>query len=104
MPSHGLKILSVGSSPEAADANPWNQILSAGTSPEAADAIDWNQKLSIAAFLDTLFPNLERIETQVGVNSEQWECIYDLIKMCQTSRLIHANRHSVASQPAGDGK
>jgi hypothetical protein len=51
MPSHGLKILSVGSSSglEAADA-----------------AIDWKQKLSIAAFLDTLFPNLERIETSRG--------------------------------------
>jgi len=84
-PSHGLKTLSVGNS------------------PEAADTIDWKQKINIAAFLDTLFPNLERIETQAGANSETWECIYDLVKMCQTSRLIHANRHSASSQ-AGDGK
>ena len=110
MPSHGLKILSVGSSSEAADA-----------------IIDWKQKLSIAAFLDTLFPNLERIEThfpkverietsfstfgQIETRaeanpSEQWGCIYDLVKMCQTSRLIHANRRHSASESstAGDGK
>ena len=111
MPSHGLKILSVGNSSEAAHA-----------------AIDWKQKLSIAAFLDTLFPNLERIETlfpkferietsfssfgqietRAGATnpsaSEQWECIYDLVKMCQTSRLIHADRRHSASSPAGDEK
>jgi len=59
MPSHGSKILSVGNS------------------PEAVDAVGWKQKLSIAAFLDTLFPILERVETQGGVNSLQWACIYD---------------------------
>jgi hypothetical protein len=86
MPAHGLKILSVGNS------------LKAG------NAVGWKQKLTIAGFLDTLSPNLERIETQPGANSEQWECIYDAVKMCQTSRLIHANRRHSASSPAGDGK
>lgn len=86
MPSHGLKIISIG------------------ISPEATDTINWKQKMSIAALLDTLFPNLERIETQTGANSDQWGCIYDLVKMCQTSRLIHANRHNSVSSSAGDGK
>ena len=85
MPSHGLKVLSVG------------------TSVEATDLIDWKQKLGIAAFLDTLFPNLERIETQAGANSEHWGCIYDLVKMCQTSRAIHGSRRHSASSPAGPG-
>ena len=101
MPSHGLKILSVGTSTKAADTG--NQILFVETWLEAVDAIDLKQKMSIAAFLDALFPNLERIETQAGAGSKQWEDIYDLVKMCQTSRLIHANRHS-ASSAAGDGK
>jgi len=88
MPSHGLKVLSIGSS------------------PQSEDVVNWKQKLSIAAFLDTLFPNLERIETQVsGHNSEQWGFIQDLVKMCQTSRLIHANRRSASFQDemANDG-
>jgi hypothetical protein len=58
MPSHGLKTLR----------------LSIGHLPEAANAVGWRQKLSIAAFLDTRPLNLERIETQAGANSEQWEC------------------------------
>ena len=85
MPSHGFKTLSVGNS------------------PEAANAVGWKQKLN-AAFLDTLFSNLERIETQAGANSEQWECIYDSVKMYQTSRLTHANPRHSASSPAGDGR
>ena len=56
MPPHGLKTLSVGNLPEA---------------------VGWKQKLSITAFLDTLFTKLERVETQGGVNSLQWACIYD---------------------------
>jgi len=102
--AHGLKVLSVGNSPEAGNTVDGSKIPSFGNSPEARNVVGWKQKLSIAASLDTLFPNLEPIETQAGANSEQWECIYDSVKMCQTSRLIHTNRRHSASSPPGVGK
>ena len=74
VPLHGLKVLSVG-----------HQNL-------PGSAIDQKQQLGIANFLDILFPDLERIETHAGHHAEVWAHIYELIKMCQASRLYHANR------------
>jgi hypothetical protein len=80
VPLHGLKVLSVG-----------HQNL-----PESA--IDQKQQLRIANFLDILFPNLERIETHAEHHAEVWAYIYELIKMCQVSRVNHANRLSYGTQ------
>ena len=74
VPLHGLKVLSVGHQ----------------NSP--GSAIDQKQQLIIANFLDILFPNLERIETHADHHAEVWAYIYELIKMCQASRVYHANR------------
>ena len=76
VPLHGLKVLSVGHK----------------NSPDSA--IDQKQQLRIANFLDIVFPNLERIETHAEHHAEVWAYIYELIKMCQASRLYHANRLS----------
>ena len=76
VPLHGLKVLSVGHK----------------NSPDSA--IDQKQQLRIANFLDIVFPNLERIETHAEHHAEVWAYIYELIKMCQASRLFHANRLS----------
>ena len=76
VPLHGLKVLSVGHK----------------NSPDSA--IDQKQQLRIANFLDIVFPNLERIETHAEHHAEVWAYIYELIKMCQASRLYHANRFS----------
>jgi len=80
VPLHGLKVLSIG-----------HQNL-----PESA--IDQKQQLRIANFLDILFPNLERIETHAEHHAEVWAYIYELIKMCQVSRVNHANRLSYGTQ------
>jgi len=72
IPLHGLKVLSVGHHPDS--------------------AIDQQQRLRIASFLDVLFPNLERIETHAEYHPEDWAYIHELVKMCQASRLNHANR------------
>jgi hypothetical protein len=71
VPLHELKVLSVG---------------------HQNSDIDQKQQLRIASFLDILFPNLERIETHTGHHAEVWAHIYDLMKMCQASRLYHSNR------------
>jgi hypothetical protein len=78
VPLHGLKVLSVG---------------------HQNSDIDQKQQLRIASVLDILFPNLERIETHTGYHAEVWAYIYELIKMCQASRLNHANRLSVSCGP-----
>ena len=80
VPLHGLKVLSVG-----------HQHL-----PESN--IDQKQQLRIANFLDIVFPNLERIETHAEHHAEVWGYIYELIKMCQASRVNHANRLSCGAQ------
>ena len=78
IPLHGLKVFSVGHQNQS--------------------AIDLKQQLRIASFLDILFPNLERIETHTGHHAEVWAYIYEFIKMCQASRINHANRLSCGAQ------
>jgi hypothetical protein len=78
IPLHGLKVFSVGH--------------------QDPSAIDLKQQLRIASFLDILFPDLERIETHTGHNAEVWAYIYEFIKMCQASRINHANRLSCGAQ------
>jgi hypothetical protein len=78
IPLHGLKVFSVGHQDQS--------------------AIDLKQQLRIASFLDILFPNLEQIETHTGHSAEVWAYIYEFIKMCQASRINHANRLSCGAQ------
>lgn len=77
VPLHGLKALSVG---------------------HQNSDINQKQQLRIASFLDILFPDLERIETHTEHHAEVWAYIYELIKMCQASRLNHANRLACGPQ------
>ncbi|KAF8965793.1 hypothetical protein BDZ97DRAFT_1811054 [Flammula alnicola] len=71
MLNHGLEELSVGN-------------------PSPHD--DPQRLLLVAQYLDILFPKLKRIRTHPGNNDKQWNYIYDLVKMCQTSRSHHGSR------------
>jgi len=54
-----------------------------------------NQRLhQIARYLDSLFPNLGVIETrdEMGYNGDQWESVFDLIKLCQAVRFDDKHR------------
>jgi hypothetical protein len=50
----------------------------------------------IARYLDSNFPDLESIETHDGQgnNAEQWDYIFDLVKLCQVVRKDEAHRRS----------
>ncbi|KAF8965792.1 hypothetical protein BDZ97DRAFT_1757072 [Flammula alnicola] len=77
MLNHGLEELSVGN-------------------PSPHD--DPQRLLLVARYLDTLFPWLIRIRTHPGNNEQQWDYIYDLVKMCQISRLDHGSRSDASTE------
>ncbi|KAF9484248.1 hypothetical protein BDN70DRAFT_872740 [Pholiota conissans] len=76
--AHGLEILSIGG----------GQLISS------------DDKIAVAKYLCLLFPNLQDIYTHQGYNSENWEFVRSLFKMCQSVRTIDESlrlRHALAS-------
>ncbi|KJA23779.1 hypothetical protein HYPSUDRAFT_39623 [Hypholoma sublateritium FD-334 SS-4] len=54
---------------------------------------DLRRLAAAAQYLDALFPRLTVMKTQPDCNADEWEEIYDLVRMCQTSRSYHKDAY-----------
>ncbi|KAF8905957.1 hypothetical protein CPB84DRAFT_535473 [Gymnopilus junonius] len=89
--SHGLQILSVGSSIAPSPVT-FTPSLIFETLPAPSTNSESRRPLFIARYLNVLFPHLQKIETHQGYNETQWRYIGDLIDLCHNVLLDDASR------------